>query len=228
MVDITANTEKKNTEKNMGKSWDKVWEDIYTNQDWGKYPPEELIRFIARNFYAKPVRSDVKILDLGCGTGAATWYVAREGFTAFGIDGSASGIEKAKKRFAEEGLKGAFTVGDFISLPYPDGAEDAGFDAVIDICAVQHNSAENAEKIVAEALRVLTPGGKFFSMLISEESKFAAKDNPFEGKGLVTLYTKEGVKKLFAGEGFKNVVVDTSSYTDQGNFVSHFVVQAEK
>ncbi len=73
-------------------SWDPVWEDIYASREWGKYPPEELIRFIARTFYAVPDRKAIRILDLGCGSGAATWYVAREGFSAFGIDGSPSAI----------------------------------------------------------------------------------------------------------------------------------------
>jgi len=31
--------------------WDKVWERTFKSQEWGKYPNEELFRFIARNFY---------------------------------------------------------------------------------------------------------------------------------------------------------------------------------
>jgi hypothetical protein len=27
------------------------WDDIYKQREWGKYPPEELIRFIARRDY---------------------------------------------------------------------------------------------------------------------------------------------------------------------------------
>lgn len=32
-------------------TWNKVWDNIFKNKEWGKYPNEELIRFIARNFY---------------------------------------------------------------------------------------------------------------------------------------------------------------------------------
>src|SRR3989344_4036029 len=100
------------------KSWDKTWEKIYRTKEWGKYPPEELVRFIAHNYYETKDRKTVKILDLGCGTGAATWFIAREGFNAYGIDGSPTAIKIAKKRFITEKLKGNFQVGDIISLPF--------------------------------------------------------------------------------------------------------------
>src|ERR1700722_13214770 len=75
-------------------SWDPVWEQIFANQSWGKYPPEELIRFVARNYYRAANRGDIKILEVGCGAGACIWYMAREGFCATGIDGSPSAIKQ--------------------------------------------------------------------------------------------------------------------------------------
>lgn len=36
---------------NSNGSWDSVWEKIFQEQEWGKYPGESLIQFIARNFY---------------------------------------------------------------------------------------------------------------------------------------------------------------------------------
>lgn len=203
-------------------SWDPVWETIYRTQEWGKYPPEELIRFIARNYYTVPQRAAVKILDLGCGTGAATWYLAREGFSAYGIDASSTAIKRAMARFTNEKLEGNFQVGDFNHLSFKDNF----FDCVIDVCSIQHNSIENAHTIITEAIRVLKPGGKIFSMLINVQSRFARDSSPFDGKGFVHCYTKEEVFALFAT--FKNLVIDTSTYTDLGNVVSHFVVKAEK
>ncbi len=203
-------------------SWDPVWEDIYASREWGKYPPEELIRFIARTFYAVPDHKDIRILDLGCGSGAATWYVAREGFSAFGIDGSPSAISRARERFNQDGLSGTFTVGDMVALPYPSGF----FDAVIDICAIQHNTLNHAHSILQEVLRVLKPGGKLFSMLINTQSRFVENTNPFEGKGVLHLYTHEDINRLFAP--FKKLTLNTSTYTDLGNTVSHYILQAEK
>ncbi len=204
------------------RSWNPVWEHIYASREWGKYPPEELIRFIARSFYQSPDRGSIKILDLGCGSGASTWYIAREGFSAYGIDGSPSAIVRAQDRFKKERLSGSFTIGDIVALPYPPDF----FDAVIDICAIQHNSPEQIRRIVDEAFRVLKQGGKLFSMLVSHQSVFSPDADPFADKGFVHLSTRDDVKSFFIS--FKNVTTDTSTYTDMGNTVSHFVVKAEK
>ncbi|EAL1485109.1 SAM-dependent methyltransferase, partial [Campylobacter coli] len=45
------------------------WENIFSNKEWGKYPSENLIRFIARNFYNVKNRNEIRILELGLGTG---------------------------------------------------------------------------------------------------------------------------------------------------------------
>jgi 2-polyprenyl-3-methyl-5-hydroxy-6-metoxy-1,4-benzoquinol methylase len=152
----------------MKKSWDSTWEKIYSSREWGRYPPEELIRFVARNFYSVENRKDVKFLDIGCGTGAAAWFIAREGFTVYGIDGSETAIEIVKKVFEKEKLAGEFKVGDIINLDYPDNF----FDCIVDVNALQHNKPENIKIILKQCLRVLKPGGKMFSMMVGEKSKF--------------------------------------------------------
>jgi 2-polyprenyl-3-methyl-5-hydroxy-6-metoxy-1,4-benzoquinol methylase len=75
-------------------SWDPAWEEIHKSRKLGKYPPEELVRFVARKYYKVSSREAFRFFDLGCGLGAASWYLAREGFTVFGIDGSKSSIER--------------------------------------------------------------------------------------------------------------------------------------
>ena len=46
------------------KSFDETWEEIHSTQEWGKYPSEPVIRFVARNYY-KVDRKATKILDFG-------------------------------------------------------------------------------------------------------------------------------------------------------------------
>ncbi|HVE14009.1 MAG TPA: class I SAM-dependent methyltransferase, partial [Elusimicrobiota bacterium] len=89
-------------------AWDPAWDDVFRAQPWGKYPPEEVVRFVARNFYKAPDRGAVRLLEIGCGPGANLWYAAREGFAVFGIDGSEPALEAARRRFAAEGLAGEF------------------------------------------------------------------------------------------------------------------------
>ena len=83
----------------MEKSFNQEWETVHSTQEWGMYPTEHVIRLVARNYYKTLERSKVKMLDFGCGTGAHTWYLAREGFDAYAFDGSESTIKRAKERF---------------------------------------------------------------------------------------------------------------------------------
>src|SRR5262245_40105929 len=140
-------------------SFDPIWEEVFRAQEWGKYPPEHVIRFVARGFYKAPDRSKVRILDLGSGPGANTWYAAREGFSVSAIDGSPTAIERLKKRLADDRLEVDARVGDFLQLPWSDGT----FDAVIDNAALCCNSFGAVKRVVAEVARVLKPGGQFCS-----------------------------------------------------------------
>lgn len=45
------------------KSVSEEWEKIHSTQEWGRYPSETVIRFIARNYY-KTEREKIKILDV--------------------------------------------------------------------------------------------------------------------------------------------------------------------
>ncbi|MDE2291369.1 MAG: class I SAM-dependent methyltransferase [Elusimicrobia bacterium] len=202
------------------RSWDPTWEKVFSSREWGKYPPEELVRFIARNYYGSPDRRAVRVLDLGCGTGAATWYVAREGFSTWGIDGSPTAIRTAKARFRREGLKGSFRVGDFVRLAFPD----AMFDCVIDIVALQHNRPRFIAQALSEARRVLKPGGRVFSMMISDKSRFRKGADPLSDKGFVHYFDRKTVQRLFAP--FRDIVIETVDRTDRGNRRSHFVITA--
>ena len=53
-----------------------------------RYPNEELLRFMGRNFFAIPseLRKETRILELGCGSCANLWMLASEGFKAYGLD----------------------------------------------------------------------------------------------------------------------------------------------
>ena len=97
--------------------WESFWDELYQEHEWGKYPPLSLVRFVARNFYRKN-RPEVRILEVGCGPGANIWYIAREKFSAYGIDGSAVAIDRARQRLERNGLTADLRSGDVSSLPY--------------------------------------------------------------------------------------------------------------
>ena len=73
--------------------WNRGWDRLFRSKEWGKYPAIDVVRFVARHFYRAADRQRVRILEIGCGTGANLWYLAREGFDAVGLDGSEVAIE---------------------------------------------------------------------------------------------------------------------------------------
>ena len=123
--------------------WDKVWEEVFKRQRWSRYPNEELIRFIAKNFYKVEDRKLIKILEVGCGPGANLWYLAREAFCVYGIDGSITAIAKAKNRLDKEvkGWCGHLMIEDITVIPF-DGQF---FDAVVDVERLYCNSIRDLE-----------------------------------------------------------------------------------
>lgn len=187
-------------------SWDTTWETVFQSQQWGKYPGEDLIRFVARNFYQVEDRSTIKILELGCGPGANIWFMAREGFSVYAIEGSQTAVDLTLQRLNQEVTHwtGEIRTGDFNALPY----ENDFFDAVIDIEAITHNPFENAKGIYEEARRVLKPGGKLYSRTfakgtIGDETGEQLSHNcylpdvgPMSGKGQTRFTSEQDITEL--------------------------------
>ncbi|MEU7870021.1 methyltransferase domain-containing protein [Dactylosporangium sp. NPDC049140] len=89
------------------------------------------------------------VADVGCGTGRAVAELADRGFQAIGVDRSEQMIEQARRRRPGLDLRS----GDARRLPIPD-ASVAGYRAD----KVFHELTD-AGQALAEARRVLTPGG---------------------------------------------------------------------
>jgi SAM-dependent methyltransferase len=221
-------------------SWDSTWEAVFAARDWGRYPPEELVGFIGRRFSHAVERRDIRILELGCGTGANVWFLAREGFDVCGIDGSASAIDRADRRLASEKLASNLKVGDVeAASSYFDG----GFDAILDVACIQHNDYNSASAIVLGAYGLLKPGGAIFSMMLATESAdFCTKvdgsgghwvkvaSGPGQEDRLLSchLVTREQVAELFGG--FCNVRIDysTRSSNNGERLRKYWVIEAER
>ena len=122
-----------------------------------RYPFDTVVSFVYRNLPPNKPRSQVRLLEVGCGAGNNLWFAAREGLQVAGIDGSASAIASARRRFEEDGLRGDLRVGDFRQLPFPDGWADLAVDRAAITCC----GRTDAKQAVGEVRRVLTLGGRF-------------------------------------------------------------------
>jgi SAM-dependent methyltransferase len=102
---------------------------------------------------------DERVLDVGCGPGGLLHEMGRQrhGWGALlGLDVSSGMIAKAVS--AAAGLPTSFFVGDAQSLPFPDGS----FDVVMARHMLYH--VPDIDRAVAEAARVLCPGGHFLAV----------------------------------------------------------------
>ena len=138
-------------------SFDPIWSEKYAQGLEDRAPYDCIVSFVYHNIPPRD-RAEIRILEVGCGTGNNVWYLALEGFDLTGIDASPEAISYAKRRLAEDNVKADLRVGDFTQLPYPEST----FDLVFDRGSLTHTGLSFARKAVQEIHRVLVPGGKFF------------------------------------------------------------------
>jgi len=166
-------------------------------------PPDSLIELVNKE-KIKPC----KAIDLGCGIGNYTIYIATKGFNVTGIDISPSAISIAKKKAKEKGVECNFLVADIVS-----NIEDfkINFDFAYDWELLHHIFPEKRQKYVENVYKILNPKAKYLSVSFSE------KDPCFGGQGkyretplgTVLYFSSEGELKNLFESYFKIIELKT-------------------
>ncbi len=155
------------------------------------YPNEELLRFLGREWFSRTSRDEragVRILELGCGSCSNLWMLAREGFSAHGIDFSRHSLELGRQMLRKWGVKADLTLGSMTDLPY----HNDHFDAVCEVFSACALCEADFDECLSEVARVLKPGGSFFCYTPSAASD--AFKNPGPAKK-IDRYTLDGVRR---------------------------------
>jgi 2-polyprenyl-6-hydroxyphenyl methylase/3-demethylubiquinone-9 3-methyltransferase len=95
------------------------------------------------------------VLDLGCAGGFMAEALAQRGARVTGIDPAAAAIDAARIHAREGALDIVYHTGVGEDLPYPA----ASFDAVVCVDVLEH--VADLDKVLAEVMRTLRPGGMF-------------------------------------------------------------------
>lgn len=153
-----------------------------------------------------------RVLELGCGTGALTALLAdgmRKGGALTGLDGDTRALDRARARLADPPAGSPVAdllLGTATELPFADGV----YDRVVASLLLHHLSDEAKAATLAEALRVLAPGG---SLHIADWGRPAGLV-PRAGFGLLRLidgrentrlHAQGGLPGLIAAAGFEGV-----------------------
>ncbi len=152
----------------------KGWEIVYQKEgDLYKDVGPEIKKY-AKILKRKKYR---KVLDLGCGTGRNTIYLAKQGFLVYALDISKTGVAITKKKAKSLGLKNIkFKVADIKHTSYPDNY----FDAVLCIFTLSHGLLEDNKDAVDEIYRILKPKGMLVTEFMSVNDKTCGKGKEIE------------------------------------------------
>ncbi len=161
------------------------WDEYYR-----KYPLEEVgwelgkPRPILVEYVEKGLITKGKALDICCGAGTNTIYLAQSGFDVTGIDISLTAIEIAKTKAKKAKVNINFLKESFIDLPF----KDAEFDFVFDMGCFHHVEVEERVKFIAGVHRVLKKGGVYILTCFSYRN----------GPGW-NHFTRQQIVDLFSG-----------------------------
>lgn len=167
-------------------------------------PQADTLRFL--KFLKKEEKfrvEDKTILDLGCGTGRNTNYLADIGNNVIGIEISKTALNLAKERAKELNLDVDYRFGD-IGEPYE--IKDNSIDVVLDVTSSNSLNEKGREIYINEVSRVLKDDGYFFVRALAKDGnknvKNLLKNSP--GKEYDTYMIKEiGLtERVFSKEDF--------------------------
>jgi ubiquinone/menaquinone biosynthesis C-methylase UbiE len=131
----------------------KDWENIYRTkgivQNDVLYTVKHASKLMKKNKCSK-------VLDLCCGTGRHTLYLAANNFNVYGIDNAASAIDITKKRLYENGFDNMhLKIGNMFDINFPENF----FDALLCVWSTGHGLKNDVKKSVQEMRRVVKEGG---------------------------------------------------------------------
>lgn len=141
------------------RAWDAAWATAEGRSEW--LEPEPAVQRIA-GLLAQRGAQDA--LDIGCGVGRHALYLAKQGFSVTAIDLSPAGLAHVREAAEATGLTVRVETSSFDELPFPN----AHFDYVLAWNVIYHGDGDSLARAVAEARRVLRPGGLFQGTLLSK------------------------------------------------------------
>ena len=173
------------------------------------------------------LHEDETVLDLGSGAGADVLISARRvgpSGRAIGLDMTDEMLELARQNAADAGINNAeFLKGYMEEIPLPDNSVDV----VISNCVI--NLAADKRTVLAEAARVLKPGGRFAvsDVIADPDMDRATREDMEQWTGCVAgALTRGQFEAMLADEGLVDVEINETHRVHE--YASSAIVRARK
>lgn len=158
----------------------KEMEKIENNHAW----------FVAKRNFVKTVLEkynllgkNLRVLDIGCGTGAIMEFFKKAGFKAFGVDMSEVALDYCRQKGLEVALGTAEQTNQ----------ADESFDLAVSFDVLEHVAED--QKAVDEIWRILKPGGWFIASVPAHQFLWSYHDVALHH---YRRYNKQLLSRLFA------------------------------
>ncbi len=145
------------------------------------------------------------ILDLGCGVGRDSFYLASEGFNVFSLDSAYTGLVKAQSLVpTDRGVKFRLIHGDALALPFPDACFDGIYCFGLLHEFLPPDCDQAVEQVIKEASRLLRNQGLLVLAVLAGD--------PTAGLPHVRLFTR----KMTNFEDYGLKCMEITKYHDIG------------
>ena len=143
------------------KRFSNEWESIYlTGKHKSEWPWSDLVSLFYKNCSSLLQKKNLRVLELGCGSGANIPFFISLGVDYFAVDGSETVVKNLHKKFPY--LKNNISVADFsIEIPKTLGKE---FDLIIDRASITHNSTYGIKKTISLVRSRLAKNGFYIGV----------------------------------------------------------------
>ena len=166
---------------------DRIYQKIPLDKiPWNSETPPDALVELVQDEKVRPCRA----IDLGCGAGNYSIYLAGLGFDVTGVDSSRSAIKIAGEYAKKRVVRCRFIVADLLG----DLQEVTGtFDFAFDWEFLHHIFPEDRTTYIKNVYKILKPEATYFSVCFSE------KDPQFGGSGKYRK-TRVGTTLYFSSE----------------------------
>jgi SAM-dependent methyltransferase len=190
-----------------------------------QYPRDEVVRFFFRRFKDENNRKKTRALDLGCGGGVHTVFLAQSGFETMACDISPEGVKKTEQRLAREKDK-SLRADAFVASIEEIDLPSASLDAILSVGVFECTLPGVVEIAMPKIADLLRPGGAGFFIFASDKDyRVGSAQNPYVRRG----FTESDVRSIFTAS-FAELDINRIIRTEQNQSIelNEWMVTATK